>query len=326
MTRASQPPPGYAYHVMRCAAERFARDVSALCASELAAARAQADKTYALESLVLASEEARGVTVAPQRVDEAVAALADRYKSPRAFASGLRANGLTESQLREALRRELWFDAVMQAVAAEGPMVTRADALRYYEAHSDRFAAPERRRARHILITVQEGIADNRRDVARNTIDALADELARDPSRFSEYACRHSECPSALDGGSLGDVVRGQLYPALEAALFSMVPGAVSDVVETELGYHLLFLSECIPARVIPFSEIEARLRHALDATQRRRRQNAFLDRLRAGGPRSGSDARDYPVADCTGAPTGSPNSSAMLSSQALTRASVWPD
>lgn len=281
---APHPPPGYAYHVMRCASEHFARDVSALTVAELATAKARADETYALESLVFESEEARAVEVAPQRVHDAVAALVARYETYEAFESGLEANGLTESQLWEALRRELWFDEVMDAVAADSPTVTTADAIRYYEDHIDRFVVPERRRAHHILITIHESISDNRRDAARNRIDALANELAADPIRFSEYARRHSECPTALDGGSLGDVTRGQLYPELEAVLFGMAPGTVSEVVETELGYHLLFVSECVPARAIPFVEVEKRVLEALDATRRRRCQQAFVRRLRVGG------------------------------------------
>ena len=282
-TSFREPGSVYAYHVMRGAAERFAKDVSTLDEAELVGAREQADRTYALESLVLASEEAQQVIVVPEHVDAAVATLVARYPSRSAFVSGLDAHGLTETQLREALYRELQFDGVMEVVAAGGRAASKTDARRYYELHRDRFTLPERRRARHILVTINDAIEDNRRDIARRRIERLASDLASEPGRFSEYASRHSECPSALDGGSLGDIARGQLYPALEAVLFRMEEATLSEVIETEVGYHLLWLEKCIAAAATPFAAVEGRIRHALDARRRRHRQEAFLQRLRDG-------------------------------------------
>ena len=282
-TTSREPGTGYAYHVMRCAAERFGRDVSALNESELEVARTQASRTHALESLVFDSTEAQGVSIEADKVESAVASLVSRYPSHEEFKSGLQANGLDESELREALRRELWFDRVMETVAADRPAVTETDALRYYEAHIERFVVPERRAARHILVTVNDAVAENRRDAARRRIDELATTLASDPRRFAEVAKRHSECPSALDGGKLGDVTPGRLYPALERVLFRMQEGSISEVVETELGYHLLRLDKCFPSRIVPFPLVEGRIRGALDGKQRRERQKAFLERLKTG-------------------------------------------
>ena len=285
MTSTSREPrAGYAYHLMRCAAERYGRDVSALNESELEVARTQAARTHALESMVFGSEEAQRVSVEAERVESAVASLVSRYPSHEEFESGLQANGLDEAELREALRRELWFDRVMAAVAADLPTVTKVDALRYYETHIDRFVVPERRAARHILVTINHAVAENHRDVARRRIDQLATSLASEPRRFTELAKRHSECPSALDGGKLGEVARGRLYPALERVLFRMQEGSISEVVETELGYHLLQLDKCFPSHVVPFSVVEDRIRGALDGRQRRKRQEAFLERLKTGG------------------------------------------
>lgn len=271
----------YAYHVMRGSAERFAKDVSALDETELAAARRQADRTFALESLVLRSEEARRVAVPAEHVDAAVASVVGRYPDPAAFASGLEANRLTEAELRHALRRELWFDGVMELVASDAPVVTTLEARGYYERHRDRFLVPERCRARHILVTVNDAIAENRRDVARSTTDRIATSLALEPDRFAEFAERYSECPSALDGGMLGDVSRGQLYPELESVLFRMTEGAVSEVIETEIGYHLLKLERRLSVEVVPFSAVEAPIERMLEMRRKRERQEAFLHRLR---------------------------------------------
>jgi len=63
-------------------------------------------------------------------------------------------------------------------------------------------------------------------------------------NKFADLALKHSECPTALQGGVLGIVPRGKLYPELDAVLFSLKVGAVSDIVESEIGFHLLLCKQ----------------------------------------------------------------------------------
>ncbi|MBK7954464.1 MAG: peptidylprolyl isomerase [Candidatus Accumulibacter sp.] len=65
---------------------------------------------------------------------------------------------------------------------------------------------------RHILVTIHEQLADNQRQPARDRIEAIRSRLLKEPQRFAEQALKHSECPTAINGGLLGSVPRGQLY------------------------------------------------------------------------------------------------------------------
>lgn len=277
----SKAAPGYQYHLLRGALERFSKNLAELDDGQLAEARRQADKTYGLESLVLASAEAGEVVIPPEQVDVAFAEVASRYADPSALGADLEANGLSEDRLRQALHRELVFDSVMQRVAAKRLIVSEIDARLYYEFHNEKFSVPEQRRARQILITVNEDYAENVRQAAQSRIDKIAAKLKRSPNRFADQARKHSECPSALEGGRLGEIRRGQLFPQLDAALFSMPEGTVSDVIETEVGFHLLLCEKVIAARSIPFSSAEPRIRALLDERNQRNCQKAYLNQLR---------------------------------------------
>jgi len=101
------------------------------------------------------------------------------------------------------------------------------------------------------LVTLNDDLPDNTRPVAQSRIEAIAARLARDPKRFEEQAMKHSECPSALQGGLLGEVPRGQLYPELDAALFLMQEGEVSAILESPMGLHLLRCESITPAAVL---------------------------------------------------------------------------
>lgn len=272
--------PGYQYHLLRGALERFSRNVAELDDKQLAEARRQADKTYGLESLVLSSAEARDVVIPETQVDEAFGEVLARYPGRPAFESDLAANGLNDEQLRQALRRELAFDSVMQRIASRRLSVSQIDARLYYELHPDKFVVPEQRVARQILVTVNDDYDENRREPALARIEKIAARAQKNPKRFGELARRHSECPSALEGGRLGEIRRGQLFPELDSVLFELDAGAVSGAVETEVGFHLLWCEKVLPSRSVPFSKAEPRIRQVIEERNARNCQKAFLKQL----------------------------------------------
>jgi peptidyl-prolyl cis-trans isomerase C len=172
----------------------------------------------------------------------------------------------------------------MQRVGSRRPRVSPLDARIYYELHFDKFVTPEQRSARQLLITVNDAFEENLRAAARARIDNIAAGLRRNPRRFADQARRHSECPSALHGGKLGDIRRGQLFPQLDSALFAMREGQVSDVIETEVGFHLLLCERVTASRVLAFSSVEARITALLDGRNQRNCQKAFIKQLQEVG------------------------------------------
>ena len=286
---ASGPDAGaaYRYHLLRAATEQCQCNIPALNEAQRAAAEAQAQRTFALERLVLGSDEAAEVVIAAGGVEQSLAAIAARFETPEAFHADLARNGLDAAGLRHALRRELAFDAVMQRVGSRHSAVTDTDVQRFYELHAERFRTPERRRARHILITVNADYAENTRDAAHARATTLAAELqaagdGTPAQRFARLAHRHSECPTAMEGGALGDIVRGQLFPEVDAALFALPAGSISTPVESQMGFHILLCEGIEPARALPFRQVRARIRAALERRRRRAAQKAWLDSIAA--------------------------------------------
>ncbi|MGD9164689.1 MAG: peptidylprolyl isomerase, partial [Chromatiales bacterium] len=104
--------------------------------------------------------------------------------------------------------------------------------------------------------------------------------LAGRGNRFEEFAKRYSECPTAMEGGKLGQTSRGQLYESLDAVLFRLEEGEISDIVESEMGFHILFCEKIKPARKVPLSKAAPRIREVLQERQRRNCQKAWLNSL----------------------------------------------
>lgn len=307
----------YRYHLLRAASARFKCGVGALTPPQQEAAAALAARTLALEDLVLGTSEAAAVVIPDTDRQRAFSEVKGRYASEAEFEDDLARNGLDSDALRRALRRELTFDAVMRRIGNRHPPVSETDERLFYELHQDRFQRPERRTARHILITVNDDYPENRRAAALARLEAIAAQLAppaggpasaansapgsaapadTDPDtehpaapgieslgeRFARLAQRHSECPTALDGGHLGTLARGQLFPAVDAALFGLDAGAVSAIVESPVGLHLVLCEAIVPAAALPFDEVRPRLRDALLQRRRREAQRAWLAQLGA--------------------------------------------
>jgi peptidyl-prolyl cis-trans isomerase C len=288
----TERPPVYRYHLLRAALGAGHSGLAELDGNCLTDIERQADKSFDLESLVLGSPEAARVAIPPGRIEDAVSELRGRYPDRDAFIADLSGNGLDEETLGRALERELIFDAVMQAVSSKRPSVTEVDERLFFELHRERFARPERRTARHILITVNDQFEENRRDGSLSRIERLAEKLDGRPNRFPSLAKKHSECPSAMEEGRLGTLPRGRLYPELDAVLFSLPEGGISAPVESDMGFHLLWCEKIHRGVAPPFSKARPRIRQLLEERAARNCQKVWISALQRSRCPKSADAR----------------------------------
>lgn len=271
---------GVAYLTLKAAQKNYGKSTAALSGAELERVRSMAQRQHRLESSVLASDEASATLVPPVTLQAALDEIRGRYTNPEEFIEDLALNGLDESGFAAAMESELRVEAILEKVGTRAVKVSDVDIELYYHYHPDQFRRPETRQVRHILITINETIADNTRIAAQQRISSIAARLAKEPQRFEEQALKHSECPTALQGGALGDLPRGKLFPALEAALFEMKAGEVSGVLETELGFHVLRCDAITGADVLNLDQARSHIRKMLELKRKRACQQAWLKQL----------------------------------------------
>jgi peptidyl-prolyl cis-trans isomerase D len=137
--------------------------------------------------------------------------------------------------------------------------VSDEEAKRFYEENAAKFQGEEERRASHILITFGTDKA-----AARKKAEEVLAEVRKSPDKFAELARKYSQDPgSAAQGGDLGPIKRGLMVKPFEDAVFSMAPGSISDLVETEFGYHIIKLTEVTGTRQT-FEELRPQIRAEL--------------------------------------------------------------
>lgn len=270
------------YHLMKAARALFDAPPQNLNTADREKAKAAAQNALALEDAILASAEAAGVVIDDPALDQTMDEIRARYDAPEDFTADLAGAGLDEAEFRAALRRQMAAEAALEAVGARAPAATSADARAWYDAHPEKFRRPERRAVRHILITVNKDYPDNTPKKARERIDALRARLNSGLDAFADIAAQHSECPTALKGGEIGLVPRGQLHDALDAALFGMDAPGLTPVIATEIGLHIGLLERIEPADVATFDDAEAALTRALTDAKRQAAQRAWAKTLPA--------------------------------------------
>lgn len=234
-------------------------------------------RQQAMERLILGSEEAMCTIVPPGAVEERLATIRARYTSDAEMDADLARLGMREENLSSALSRDLVIESVIARIESRVPPVSATDAEIYYHLHPKRFLRPETRQLRHILVTHGSAVESR---AAYTQLAQLRPTLQSEDA-FAAAALRHSHCPTALEGGKLGQVRRGQLYRELERTAFALAAGALSHVVASEMGWHLLRCDAIAPARLVPFAECRQAIVDHLNGERRKNNLRQWLDALR---------------------------------------------
>lgn len=151
--------------------------------------------------------------------------------------------------------------------------VSEADLRSYYEQNLAQTSQQEQRRASHILLLADPAATADEKARVRAQADALLAELRATPTRFAELAKARSQDPgSAARGGDLDFFGRGAMVKPFEDAVFALQKGQISDVVETEFGFHLIQLTDLRRPPAEPFERARPRLEEELKRQLAQRR------------------------------------------------------
>ena len=135
---------------------------------------------------------------------------------------------------------------------------------RYYERHPAQFRAGDLVEAAHILFALTPRVPPG---ALRARADEVHAAVRREPQRFGELAREYSNCPSAAQGGALGQLGRGDSVPEFERALFeSRTLGVLPELVDTRYGFHVVLVARRIAGDAVPFEVARERIAEVLRA------------------------------------------------------------
>ena len=136
---------------------------------------------------------------------------------------------------------------------ADSQEISEEELQAYYEQNLDLFEVPEKIQARHILLELEPSADEEKEQQVRQQMASLQDRLDQD-AEFADLARAYSDCPSALEGGDLGWMQKGDLVEEFEEAAFELQPGETSGPVRTGFGLHLIHVQD---RQEVGFQELE---------------------------------------------------------------------
>ena len=236
--------------------------------------------------LLLARAEQLDIPVSEAAVDAQVEQVVRQVGGRENFVKALAAQKLSEDAFRKELAKGCRVDVLVRQACSGVAEPTEREVAEHYSAHQADYVAQPQALAQHILVKT-EGMDAADKAQALDKIKAIrarivaAGGAGEVGQAFCAEAREHSDCPSGAQGGSLGWFGPGMMVPEFDRAAFSMKCGEVSDVIETQFGYHIILKTDEKPGGPQTLVDVADQIRDLLRHEARGRAMDAFVAELR---------------------------------------------
>jgi len=213
----------------------------------------------------LLSQEARRRNLKSDdaRVEATMDQIEERAGGRAGLNSALGGMGATYHQLRESVSETDLVQTFVKTQIASQVSVTDEEVVAFYNSNPEMFDRPEMVRARHILARLMPNSTAEQKEAVRARAAAAHQRVVAGED-FALVAREVSDGPKAADGGDMGFFAQDSMVPALADAAFALQIGEISDVIETQFGFHILKLMEKRAASKMPLEEARDPVRQLL--------------------------------------------------------------
>lgn len=218
------------------------------------------------QELLWQEAQRREVVVSETEVDEQLQIMKNGFDTERAFLFRIQDGGFTEATYRQDIRQQRSVQNMIAGKMAQEITVSEEEINAFYNENIQQMTLPEAVHARHILAK-PGGDDEASLAAARDRIEAVQKEL-QEGADFEVMATERSDAPSAPRGGDLGFFGRGQMVEAFENVAFALKAGEISDIVETQFGFHILRIEERREVQTVPVEEAAPRISAYLEQTK----------------------------------------------------------
>jgi Parvulin-like peptidyl-prolyl isomerase len=223
----------------------------------------------------------RKIVVNDEEVEQELKNLMEYNKlDEQQLTAALANEGKTVDEFRKELKSQVEQRKLFGMDIQGKIQIGEKDIENYYQTQYQSGALNEKVHASHILFALPENSSPEQERLARAKAEKVLKQL-RSGTAFAELAKQYSEDPSSAQGGDLGWFRRGDMLPNFEKAAFALKPGAVSDVVRTRFGLHLIMVNERAAEGARPLDEVRDEIRARLHREKTNKAVRDWLDDLR---------------------------------------------
>ena len=241
-------------------------------------------KADALKNLVdseLRAQDAlaKGMKIPSAIFDEEYNKMVTRFKTKKELIAAYQNAGFTEKSFKWVIERKLLAEKSRLAEVDGAVTISPEKVKNHYTTNVAKYSKPEEFRASHILIKVDPSLPTEEKTALKAKTEMLLKRIKAGES-FEEIASNESDDLSKIKGGDLGYFHAGQTVAEFEEALLKLKVGETSGVVETLYGFHIIRLTEKRAPRLIPFDEIQDKLKKDLVDSEKKQLLENWMARL----------------------------------------------
>ena len=192
----------------------------------------------------------------------------------------LEREGRSLKSYKNHIRDQIMVSKITRFEVGNRVKISDKSIIKYYKEHQADLWQDGKVKARHILFIAERGSSEKIRREKLQLAKAVLSELEKG-NDFSELAMEYSEDVSASNGGDLGYVERGKMVPEFEEAVFSLKSGQVSDIVETQYGYHIIMAEEVLLGKTFTFNESKERIQQILGMQKQEQAYKDWMKELK---------------------------------------------
>ena len=241
----------------------------------------QAMQNVIVKQLLLEAIEKENILAKPEELDQQTALVTSRLKEGTTLSEVLAQNQITDEEFRNDLELSIRVQKLLDIKTAGLAEPTPQQIEDFYKQNREQFTRPESVQLRHLLILVNDNADTSTQTQAREKAEDLRQQILNGAD-FGQMAQQHSDdTPSRERGGLLKNVQRGFLPKPLDDAAFSIGPGQLSNVLETELGYHILLVEKMEPEVKPNLADVADQIDLQLRELNKKRKLNTYITSLK---------------------------------------------
>jgi peptidyl-prolyl cis-trans isomerase C len=221
-----------------------------------------------IEKKLLVTEAGKlGITVSEAEMNEQINKIVGEYPDSDTFNSRMKEENIDIPSWKKEIEYQIMLDKLVKAVAGSGITVAPEEVSKYYDDHLELYNSPIRVRAFQIMLETRE------------QAQTILDEI-KGGGDFSELAKTYSISPDSEKGGDLGFFSEAEMPPAF-SIVFTMKPGDLSNVVESEYGFHIFKIIDRREAKMLSLEEARPEIEEKLKRLKSEEKYGAWFDKIR---------------------------------------------
>jgi peptidyl-prolyl cis-trans isomerase C len=231
--------------------------------------------------LLIQNSNKIGIKVSDDELNKEIKAIKSKFPSADQFNQMIKSQNMTMEDVKADIRKAIHINRLVKSEIEGKISIEEKTINEYYKNNSSQFLEEESVKASHILVKADKNASKDAREAAKKKIDGLLKRVKKGED-FAKLAKENSDDPgSGQNGGDLGFFSKGMMVPPFEKAAFGLKKDEISDVVETEFGYHIIKLTDRKPSRTIPLNEVQDKLKSFLKSMEVNKKLTEYIANLR---------------------------------------------